>query len=62
MTFGSRYQEGERDYKTMLEWVMQAGRDIRMEWGDPLDLVNGIQSCPFVYLVNSMYIIVMLTA
>ena len=51
-----------RDYKTTLEWVMQLGRAIHMEWGDPLDVVNGIQPCPFVYLVNGMYIIVMLTA
>ena len=51
-----------RDYKTTLEWVMQVGRDTRMEWGDPMDVVNGIQPCPLVYLVNSMHIIVMLTA
>ena len=52
-TFGSRYQEGEEGLQDKVD------RDTHMEWGDPMDLVNGIQSSPFVYLVN---IIVMLIA
>ena len=52
MTFGSRYHAGGRGETTrqctMLEWTMQLGRDVRMKWGDPVDVVNGIQPCPFV--------------
>ena len=45
-----------RSYKIMFEWTMQAERDAHMEcMGDPVDVVNGIQPCPFVYLVKSTY-------
>ena len=61
-TFDSRYQEGEEGLQDTVGVGNAGGEGYPYGMGEPMDVVMGIQPCPFVYLVNGMYIIVMLTA
>ena len=49
-------QRNTIEWELNCSWEGYTYRDLRMHGvGDPVDVVNGIQPCPFVYLVKSTY-------
>ena len=51
-TFASRYQEGEERLQDNVGVGNAGGEGYTYGMEDPMDVVNGIQPSPFVYLVK----------